>query len=149
MYELVTSFTFIVTAGIAKIRTVISKTTLPTMAVSAPFTEARLMWCLAAARVRRLFYSDTGPLCQAIRNSLRIRVVQLRSAEEVTRLAALKVNSSVVSSPRVLSYRDGNLLACPSSGGARPVTASKRAHNARVVLFENTILIINRKKVEC
>jgi len=53
-YELVTSFTFNVTVGIAEIWTVMSKAALPTTTVLAPFTEARLMWSPAAARVGRL-----------------------------------------------------------------------------------------------
>lgn len=67
-FELAISSTFNDTVGVAEIGAVMSKTALLTTTVFAPFTKAGLMRSPAVTRVGRLLYSDTGPLCQAVRN---------------------------------------------------------------------------------
>jgi hypothetical protein len=75
------------------------------------------------------------PLFQAIRDPLRIRVIEPWLTEAVALLAALMVHSGVVSATRVQSDGNGDLLARPSGSGARVVAADKAAHDIGVVFF--------------
>lgn len=103
------------------------------------------MWSSVVTRVRRRLQRDTGPGRQAIRDSFCVRVVQLRSAKGLAGLAALEVDSSIVSSAGVHSNSDGDLLACPFAMAFR---ASELAHDARVMLLESTTCSVHGAEVE-
>lgn len=116
-----------------------------------------ILTTLAQIPIMRLAYSsyeegtiqlDPSPLFDPVSDSIRIRVIQNRSAKAIAILAPLVVYPSVVLCPRVHSYRYWDLLAHPSTRHTGTVVAYKSTHDMCVVFMRVAPRIVRSVEAE-
>lgn len=91
---------------------------------------------------------DPSPLFDPVSNSVRIRVIQNRSAKAIAILAPLVVYPSVVLCSRVHSYSYWDLLARPSARLTYTVVAYESTHDMCVVIMRVIPRIVRSVEAE-
>lgn len=116
-----------------------------------------ILAALAQVPIVRLAYSlyeegtiqlDPSPLFDPVSDSVRIRVIQNRSAKTIAILAPLVVYPSVVLCSRVHSYRYWDLLVRPSARNTCIVVAYESTHDMCVVFMRVVPRIVRSVEAE-